>query len=70
MIKEKISIEKYVRTPIIMEQLIQISQDELDVYNLYVNQDIDYINEKTIVFLDNPIEVDDNDNEIYPEFFI
>lgn len=62
-------IEKYVRTPINMEQLFKLDNDMLDEYALYVAKDIVSFDINTIVYLDNNLDVDDEtDEEIYPSF--
>ena len=61
-------IVKYLRTPIKMEQLIQFIESELDMHTLYTDPNIEVVNKDTEFYLDNPIEVDDNDNELYPPF--
>lgn len=62
------NIDNYLRTPITIEQLVKFSQNELDMYAVYTKQDVKVLDEKTFLFLDEPIEVDDNDEEIYPLF--
>jgi hypothetical protein len=61
--------EKYVRMPISLEQLFKIDTDLLEEYDLYVKEDMVEIDENTIVYLDNPLDVnDDTEDEIYPGF--
>lgn len=62
------SIEKFLRIPIKVEQLIQLSEDELNMCVLYAMPEVDNISEDTVFYLDDFIEVDDDDNEIYPPF--
>jgi hypothetical protein len=62
------SIENFLRIPVKMEQLIQLTENGLDMYVLYTTPDVGNINEDTVFYLDNHIEVDDDDNEIYPPF--
>ena len=61
-------IDKYLRTPIKMEQLAQITPSELDMFTLYIDVNVKIIDKDTELYIDDPIEVDDNDNEIYPTF--
>jgi len=65
----KMETEKYVRTPISLEQLFKIDTNLLEEYDLYVKEDMVEIDENTIVYLDNPLDVnDDTEDEIYPSF--
>jgi len=63
-------IDEYLRVPIQIEQLIQFSQDELDMYVLYVYSDFEIVTADTVFYLDGYCEVDDADNEIYPPFVV
>jgi hypothetical protein len=67
---DTLSIDEYVRNPIKMEKLIQFSGSDFFMYDLYVDENIDIetINDETVFYLDAPVDVDDNDNEIYPPF--
>ncbi|MEO3944834.1 hypothetical protein [Gorillibacterium sp. CAU 1737] len=57
-----------IRKPITIHQLIGIAQDDLDEFNLYRKEDSP-IDETSTLYLDDPIDVDDEtDEEIYPEF--
>ena len=62
-------IEKYVRTPISLEQLFELDTDLLEEYDLYVKKDTVEFDATTIVYLDDPLDVDDDtEDEIYPGF--
>jgi len=63
-----ISIDKYLRTPIKMEQLIQITPSELDMFTLYTDADVKSIDRDTELYIDDPIEIDYGGNELYPTF--
>jgi len=65
---KQMEINKYLRTPIKIEQLIQITPSELDEFTLYADKVIETVDENTVFYLDEPIEVDENDNELYPSF--
>ncbi len=61
--------ERYVRTPISLEQLFILDTDLLEEYDLYVKEDMIEFDENTIVYLDDPLDVDDDtEDEIYPSF--
>jgi hypothetical protein len=61
--------EKYVRTPISLEQLFKLDNDMLDEHDLYAKKDIVKFDINTLVYLDDLIDVDDDtDDEIYPSF--
>jgi len=62
------SLDKYLRTPIKLEQLIQFTQDELYNYSLYATSDVDCIDTNTVVYLDDTTEIDNDENEIKPQF--
>ena len=65
---DTLDIEEHLRTPIKMKQLIQFPKDKLEQYAVYTNSKIDTINADTIFYVDDTVEVDDEDNEIYPLF--
>ncbi|BCJ93782.1 hypothetical protein acsn021_13510 [Anaerocolumna cellulosilytica] len=64
--------EKYVKTPISLEQLFKLDTDLLEEYDLYVKVDIVKYDENTIVYLDDPLDVDDDtEDEIdFRSYFI
>lgn len=54
-----------------MEELVAIDYKILEAYDLYVKENTDFFELKTIVYLDEVVDVDDDtDEEIYPEFAI
>lgn len=58
----------YLREPITISQLIQLTESQLDPLNLYRKEE-GWIDEASILYLDDPVEVDDEtDEEIYPDF--
>lgn len=58
-----------IRVPITIEKLIQLNQELLDSYALYVENNVEEFDENTIVYLDESIDVnEDTDEEIYPEY--
>ena len=65
---ETVGISKHLRTPIKIERLIQFAENELDMHVLYTNPNVEIVDMYTEFYLDDPIEVDDNDSEIYPPF--
>ncbi len=61
--------EKCVRTSISLEQLFKLDTDLLEEYDLYVKEDMVEFDKNTIVYLDDPLDVDDDtEDEIYPSF--
>ena len=66
---DTVSIDGYLRVPITMKQLIRFAEHELDMYTLYVASDFNWkVKATTVLYLDDYVEVDDGDNEIYPPF--
>ena len=67
---DTLSIDEYLRSPIKMEKLIQFSESDFFNFDLYVDEslDVEIISGDTVFYLDDPVDVDDNDNEIYPPF--
>ena len=61
-------IEEFLRTPVKMGQIVQFSGDELDMYCLYTAPDVESIDKNTLFYIDGYTEIDDDDNEIYPQF--
>jgi hypothetical protein len=67
--ENRMETEKYVRTPISLEQLFRLDTDLLEAYDLYVKVDMVKYDKNTIVYLDDPLDVDDDtEDEIYPSF--
>ena len=65
---DMLDISEYLRTPITMKQLIKFSEDDLYNYDVYTKSKIETIDVKTVFYIDNAVEVDENDNELYSAF--
>jgi hypothetical protein len=68
------NIEKYIRVPMKLEELFEIPRDVLDDHQLYVAHEtgkMKFYVKDTIVYLDEPVAIDDEtDEEIYPAFVL
>ena len=65
---DEVSIQNFLRVPVKIKQLVRFSEHELNMYALYVTSDFKTVNKDTLFYLDDHVEVDDNDNELYPQF--
>ncbi|MBB5195536.1 DUF7716 domain-containing protein [Anaerocolumna cellulosilytica] len=67
--ESKMETVKCVRTSISLEQLFKLDNDLLEEYDLYVKEGMVEFDKNTIVYLDDPLDVDDDtEDEIYPNF--
>jgi hypothetical protein len=65
------SIEDYLdysKMPIKIAQLLRFSKDDLDRYTIYVHYDTEDIDADTGFYIDEHVDVNDDDEEIYPDF--
>jgi len=64
-------VERDIRVPLTIQQLILFEEDRIANYDLYVEKNTNGFNENMLVYLDDLIDVDDKtDEKIYPKFAI
>ena len=62
------NIERHLRIPLKMEQLVQFTEDEISSYTIYLAKDDEYFDVNTIFYLDDDGKLDDNGNTLFPRF--
>jgi len=65
---DTVDVSKHLRIPIKLKQLVMFNTDELDEYAIYTESNRDNIDADTVFYIDETVEVDENDTEIYPTF--